>query len=287
MKNIKLLLFLFSSVFMMSCLGKFVESESEKILKQNENEILAYSTKNNLLLKSTADRGFYYRITKENPLGGTVTGKQELLLAFTTKTLDGVQIDKKVATDSVFMNVFTTQAFDGFFAAVALLKEGEAGQFFIPAYMAYGQTPPTGVPVNAVVVAEIELIKLISEDEKIDLYVKKKKLSVSEKTDTGLRLIKTNQTTTNDPLKTGDVLSIKYTGMFLSETVFDSGTLSHTVGSTDLIPGFLEGIKKLKKGESAKLIFPSTLGYGSQGNSKIPPYTPLMFEIKIETVNGQ
>jgi FKBP-type peptidyl-prolyl cis-trans isomerase len=75
--------------------------------------------------------------------------------------------------------------------------------------------------------------------------------------------------------------------MFLSETSFDSGSFSVVIGSNSTIAGFSEGISKLKKGEKAKIILPSTIGYGSKGSGSIPPFTPLIFDIEILTVNGK
>jgi FKBP-type peptidyl-prolyl cis-trans isomerase len=49
-----------------------------------------------------------------------------------------------------------------------------------------------------------------------------------------------------------------------------------------LIPGFYEGISILKKGAEADIIIPSGLAYGSYGNSGIPPYTPLLFTLKMK-----
>lgn len=101
-----------------------------------------------------------------------------------------------------------------------------------------------------------------------------------------MRFIRTNEPTTNESLKSGDNVTVKYNGMFLNEKSFDSGSFGLVIGSASAISGFTEGISKLKKGEKAKLIFPSTLGYGSTGNSSIPPYTPLIFDVEIVTVNG-
>ena len=168
-----------------------------------------------------------------------------------------------------------------------LLKEGEKGQFLIPSYLAFAESPPAGVAKNEVILLEIELLKLFSEDEKIDLFIKKKKLNVTEKTSTGLRFIRTNEPTKEEILKTGDVLSVKYNGMYLNETSFDSGTFPYTIGAGNVIAGFSEGLGKLKKGEKAKLVFPSSIGYGTTGNSKIPPFAPLIFDVEILSVNSK
>jgi FKBP-type peptidyl-prolyl cis-trans isomerase len=273
-----------SSVLLSSCLGKYVENDLDALAKNEEIKIVEYGQTNSLTLTKNASSGIYYNISKTNSAGLAVSSAYDLLLAYSLKTIDGKEIIK---ADSAMFNFYTSQAFDGFKYALLLLKEGEKGTFLIPSYQAYYESPPAGVEKYAVIVAEIELLDLLSEDDKINNYVKKKSITVTEKTNTGLRFIRTSATTTNDSLKTGDNVSVKYNGMFLSETSFDSGTFGVVIGSNSTIAGFSEGISKLKKGEKAKIILPSNIGYGSKGSGSIPPFTPLIFDIEILTVNGK
>lgn len=276
-----------TSVLLSSCLGKYVETDIDLLAKNEELKIIEYGQTNSLTLTKNAATGIYYNISKTNSAGLAVSSAYDLHVAYTLKTIDGKEIVKKTAADSAMFNFYTTQAFDGFKFALLLLKEGEKGTFLIPSYQAYYENPPTGVEKYAVIVAEIELIDLLSEDDKINNYVKKKGLVLTEKTTSGLRFIRTNAKTTNDSLKAGDNVSVKYTGMFLNETSFDSGTFGVVIGSSSAIAGFTEGISKLKKGEKARIVFPSAIGYGSKGSGSIPPYTPLIFDIEILTVNGK
>ncbi len=276
-----------SGLLLTSCLGKYVENDLDLLAKNEELKIVEYGQTNSLTLTKNAATGIYYNISKANSTGLTSSSAYDLHVAYTLKTLDGKEIVNKTAADSAIFNFYTTQAFDGFKYALLLLKEGEKGKFFIPSYQAYYETPPAGVDKYAIIVAEIELLDLLSEEDRINKYIKKKGLTVTEKTSSGLRLIRTSAQTTNDTLKTGDNVSVKYTGMFLNETSFDSGTFGLVIGSSSAIAGFSEGISKLRKGEKARIVFPSSIGYGTAGNSTIPPYTPLLFDIEILTVNGK
>jgi FKBP-type peptidyl-prolyl cis-trans isomerase len=275
-----------SGILFSSCLGKFVETDLDQLTKEEELKIVEYGQSKSLNLTKNAATGIYYSLSKTNSSGLSVSSAYDLHLAYSLKTLDGKEIVNKTASDSAMFNFYTTQAFDGFKYALLLLKEGEKGTFLIPSYQAYYDNPPSGVEKRAIILAEIELVDMVSEDEKIDRYVKKKNLKVTEKTTSGLRFIRTNAKTTNDSLKTGDNVTIKYNGMFLNETSFDSGSFGLVIGSSSAIAGFSEGISKLRKGEKAKLVFPSSIGYGSNGTTSIPPYTPLVFDVEIVTVNG-
>ena len=48
-----------------------------------------------------------------------------------------------------------------------------------------------------------------------------------------------------------------------------------------LIPGFKEGLQRMKVGDKTMLFIPSHLAYGSQGYGSIPPETDLIFELEI------
>jgi FKBP-type peptidyl-prolyl cis-trans isomerase FkpA len=47
-----------------------------------------------------------------------------------------------------------------------------------------------------------------------------------------------------------------------------------------LIQGVEEGLTYMKEGGTAKLLIPSSLGYGNSGYN-FPAWTPLLFELKI------
>lgn len=61
------------------------------------------------------------------------------------------------------------------------------------------------------------------------------------------------------------------------EMEYTYGTPDQTVRGLNIVIG------SLKKGETAKIIVPSRLAYGEKGssNGSVPPYTPLVFDIKI------
>jgi len=111
-------------------------------------------------------------------------------------------------------------------------------------------------------------------------------------TSTGIFYIR-QKSGTGPMVKAQEVVHVKYTGMFVNGTTFDasayhseSGTMTylHKAPSDPkktLIQGWEEGIEVLNKGASAAFLIPSSKGYGTKGNSKIPPYTPLIFVIEV------
>jgi FKBP-type peptidyl-prolyl cis-trans isomerase len=124
-----------------------------------------------------------------------------------------------------------------------------------------------------------------TEDEQIETYIAQNNLMVTEKTTSGLRYIRTKENTTGSSLKLGRTISLNYVGKLLTGKKFDSGTFSFGLGAGQVIKGFDEGIAKMRVGEKATLIFPSSIGYGSQGTSGIPGNSPLLFEIEVLSTN--
>ncbi len=89
----------------------------------------------------------------------------------------------------------------------------------------------------------------------------------------------------------GDKVAVHYIGKFIDGTPFDSSLdrgipFSFTVGAGQVIPAWEEAILQLKVGGKILVITPSQLAYGEQGyNKKIPPFSPLIFEIKLLKIN--
>ena len=107
-----------------------------------------------------------------------------------------------------------------------------------------------------------------------------------EVTPSGLRYKILNKGNGDSPTK-GDKVKVHYKGMLIDETVFDSSykrnqPIEFNVGIGQVIPGWDEGIMLLKKGEKAKFIIPSNLGYGEAGaGGVIPPNATLVFEVEL------
>jgi FKBP-type peptidyl-prolyl cis-trans isomerase len=116
--------------------------------------------------------------------------------------------------------------------------------------------------------------------QKIEDYITSNKLVVTETTPSGLKYIRTKEST-GASLKNGQTVTVKYAGEFLSGKQFDEGTFPFLLGSGQVIQGFDEGILKMKVGESATLIMPSDIAYGSQKTGSIPKNSPLVFKIEV------
>ena len=82
----------------------------------------------------------------------------------------------------------------------------------------------------------------------------------------------------------GDRVQVHYRGTLTDGTEFDSSynrgePATFALGS--VIPGFSEGIQKMKKGAKWKLFIPPSIGYGERSSGPIPANSVLVFELEL------
>ncbi|MDR2835354.1 MAG: FKBP-type peptidyl-prolyl cis-trans isomerase [Bacteroidales bacterium] len=87
-------------------------------------------------------------------------------------------------------------------------------------------------------------------------------------------------------VKSGNEVTIDYTASFIDGRVFDStiernDPFSFVVGKKEVIEGLEQGVQEMKVGDHAILVIPFSLAYGDTKTGIIPPFTTLVFEIKI------
>ena len=98
-----------------------------------------------------------------------------------------------------------------------------------------------------------------------------------------------------DTVANGDRIKVWYTGWIYVKSApgnkgqsFDSNRdrelFRYIVGTGHVIDGWDQGVPGMKVGGIRRLIIPSELAYGSEGQGPLPPNASLIFEIEVVEV---
>ena len=203
----------------------------------------------------------------------------------------------------------------GLDAMVNAMREGEEYEFYLPSAYAYlDYSISNRIPANAIIRAQIQLARVLTpaeqrlvEDGQIKKYLVDQQLSNADSLSSGVYYLPAEAgdgTTISD----GSTVKVRYTGQLLDGTMFDTNVGNNrplfelTVAPNQVIDGFLLAVQHMSLGEKGTVVIPSHAAYG-QGliaipyaaindftnqnavERKIPPYSPLRFDIEIVEVN--
>ncbi len=268
--------------------------------RENEAEIQAYITQNNINATKT-DQGVWFFKTKANPVGQAPQTGDEVRYHYVARRLDGVTVDSTNTVADVPASVIlasgnTTGITLGKYAAILQLKQGETGSVLVPAALDGGRVGSLLLPQYSPVRYDVRIVSVRTEKQQIENYIKANNLTVTTLTSDSIRVIKTLiQPTDSAAVAVGKTIKVNYTGYRLDGSTFD-GTYSATsrdlqIGAQGVIlPGLENGLKTLRSGEKATIIFPSSLGYGPTGNRAqngaiiIPSYSPIRYDVQVFSV---
>ena len=111
--------------------------------------------------------------------------------------------------------------------------------------------------------------------------------SIAPRTTASGLIIETLATGSGPLAKSGDKVSVHYTGWLTNGTKFDSSRdrndpFSFRLGTGQVIPGWDEGVAGMQPGGKRRLTVPAHLAYGSRGaGGVIPPNAVLIFDVEL------
>lgn len=256
--------------------------------------ITKYLASNSVTTAQKQPSGLYYvpLVTNVNAL--QAAGGDSVSVLYTGKLLNGTVFDASSLQNNkpLIFKLGVSNVIPGFAEGVSLMHLGDSAAFIIPSGLAYKENSFTAIPANSILRFNAKLVKIVTEDQTIQNYLKINSITTAQKRPSGLYFMPgvTNAGATSTAGKTASVL---YTGKLLDGTVFDASSqhgntpLQFVVGATPpkVIPGFDEGIGLMHKGDKATLLIPSSLAYGPQGaGTAVPPYSVLRFDVEVTDV---
>lgn len=196
---------------------------------------------------------------------------------------DSTKFDSSKDRDQPFsFKVGGGQVIEGWDEGLTYLHVGDKASFTIPSNLAYGSQDQGVIPANSTLIFDIDVI---SVKEGAKPY--KTKGFDTTTYESGLKIIKLEENPDSTSPKTGQTVTVDYSGYLMDGTLFDSSVdrgnpISFAVGTGKVIRGWDEAIMQLKKGEKARLIIPSSLAYGKSGAGRvIPPDATLIFDVHL------
>ncbi len=271
-------------VYLTSCM-KGVDEVAKQ--EENDRQIKEYLAANNLTpTKDTI--GLYAVIRDFNPGARKLSYGDSIKVNYEIYLLNGKKVMSNEAGKPLEY-IYGYPPLSGFDLALNWMRIGERATVLLPYYLAFGSGGSSDGEIAgyAPIRLEIELVASKSEGDQIAEYIAKKEYEVGLTTGENLNIVWLKKVEEGDTLGMGKQITVAYQGFLLSGKKFDEGALNHLTGSSELIKGFDRGVRKMKMGEKAIIIFPSKLGYGESGsqNRVIPPFAPLAFEVEITKVN--
>lgn len=266
-----------------------VDNSTEQY-ERNDAEILTFVSQNTAVSGGrTTNSGLYYVITTAKPNSKSATIGEEVEFTFkSTNMLTKLPVDSTTPGFPTYYPLGIGSILPGLEEGLKLMREGEKATFLIPSYLAYGSEAKTNLPGYSVIRFDVTLNRSRSENQQINEYIAAQKLTNVDSTSSGLRFILTSKPATTTAVGSGKTISVRYAGRQLrARSAFDStGTTPRDFVIGQSIKGFDEALSRMNIGEKATIIFPSSLGYGTQGvveNRRyvITPYAPLRFDLEI------
>ena len=302
-------------------LHDFVNSEQKAIEEaealeakrlEAEAEYTAYIEANNITVEPL-ESGLIF-IEEKKGSGAQPTAEDMVSVNLTVKLLDGTKIFSTEDRGEPFEYQYG-QSFDtrGLEEGVGMLSLGGKATLIVPQQIAYGaESKGQMIPAYSTIVYEVELVSMRSKEafdkerqaqqaqqqaitdqrrnaEKAerDNYIQANGITV-EPTASGLYYIETEKGT-GEQATVGKTVNVHYTGRLLDGTVFDSSVekgqpISFRLGAGQMIKGWDEAIAMMNVGGKATLVIPSEIAYKSQDKGTIPPYSTLVFDVELISV---
>ncbi|MFY0605365.1 MAG: FKBP-type peptidyl-prolyl cis-trans isomerase [Cyclobacteriaceae bacterium] len=311
-------------IFLIVVIGVLFSCEGEKKTPApvSESALIEAHLDSLIFDHTTSESGLVSYPISLNPAGKTQLEGNVLTFFYQLSVLGGDIIDVRDSLDSD--TIVVKQGANAIYPigideALSYLKEGEKWGFVLPSDLGFGTFSfSTLIPANSVLLAEIELLEIKTEDDVLEeellalnAYVESESLrdttdqsELPEILPNGMILKRIREGNGRTP-NLGHFVESSYSVSSLSNVVLQSASkvepFEFAYGQTDLAPGFDEAINRMEFGELLLALVPSYLAYKESAQvippfltdemvkleivpayaSSVAPYEPLVFEIEL------
>jgi len=285
-------------IFLAGCAKKEYQSFEEL---DNAN-IREYIRANNLKVSQYKETDLFYEVLEEGT-GNPIDYKKMYPVVYTVKSLDGVYNSADTLSSSNrYADYFGYFPFGSAYAGTPTVeREGDFKEvirevlkktngkirIIVPSRLMYGRNgnQSLGIPSNAsldyVVTVHDNFVDY--EDGVIQRAMTKAGLNVEDFTkredNSYYHIIEPGD---GDPVSADSTVTVNYTLKNPDGAVKNSGTDAKLNLAGGTVTGFTKILPLINKGGKIRFFLPSTLGYGIQGDSSMPPFMSLDFEVEVK-----
>ena len=172
----------------------------------------------------------------------------------------------------------------GWTEGLQLMTKGEKRRFWIPADLAYGETPRMGAPAGQLTF-DVELLDIVEGPDPPETPKELTAPADAKKTKSGLayKLLKDGEGEDKKPAAS-DRVRVHYSGWTKDGELFDSSVERGRPATFPLggvIPGWTEGLQLMKVGDKMRFWIPADLAYGDTPKRKGAPAGDLVFDVEL------
>lgn len=294
------LIILLNALFFSSCEKSLIE---EKRFAQ-EQTIKSYLTANRF--DYTELDGVYHTV---DPLanGYQIVAGDEVSFWYTGITLSGIVFDTNVKSVAVFfkldttvrnfnpiiVNTGNTNLIEGLSRGLLMSRGNEKTKILFPSNYGFGDNNIGPVPAWSPLLYEIEIISvsnssIVREEQEIQGFINSNSEMLTYDPLGFWYNITENGQGTAFPTITSKVYGWYQIKTLQGNVLADWAVPNELIDLNDetLPVGLRLGFTKLKIGDSAIILVPSPLGFGVKEVNGIMPYTPLIFEVRLDSIKN-
>ncbi len=131
-------------------------NKDEKQLEKDIVLIERYLNENSLTAQRT-NSGLHYIITVEGA-GVNPAANSMVEVRYKGYFLDNIIFDETAGNQTVELSL--NNVIKGWQEGLQLFNEGGSGTLLVPSTLGYGRNPPAGIPQNAVLIFDIDLVRV-------------------------------------------------------------------------------------------------------------------------------